>query len=800
MSCTGGLEVGLKLMVTSLAATPPLYYYYSRRTGIQLSLECMQVNKHKAPSTSLLERHFNTIGIGEVFVSGPPDHPLPSQYLSPTNDSEKPMFRSREITGTIKASAEDFVVREIAPIERIRKVYNDKTEEELQQLCVAGITHRELDLQEDRPGRSHALVESTKAPKEQNNLIEQRVRTPRKSLQEILSACSCSETVETILGKLKRLDENALASSNQQQPQADLDPITIQALLDTKGCRLDRRGLHIAVRDEFPLLKSEAVREEGTSEFLSDKKQQSPITISIDERFLGCVSFLHDPLVALRELYQFYKRGAEASLQGGQQRVWLCLREGLPRSERRTIHHTIQEKSNRQLTTSTTKPDEDSTTSIIVEWSKMAVKRCTNKKRKRSEGKNDSNDVILFVLKKTGVEQLTALKLLAKGFRCGQSDIDTAGIKDMCAVTYQFCTVNRHVSSRQMEQSRAALEKQHIEFRILRRVSWRLQKGELQGNRFDITIRDIKRLSVSGSVESFELVEAEHLESSVERIRTHGFVNFFGQQRVGIPGSPGVVGVRAFDIGRAMLQGNFLEAINLLMTGRKITRGNETERDDAKNFRHCWVRSKGNIEEAWKAIPKGHLLAREKAVLLGLKRYGGGADNAVAAFRCLHYSQRIYYVNAYQSLVWNQMATKRLEQFGSRVVEGDLVQLGDGRDIHIVTAEDVSTWGISDVVLPLPGLGVQYPKNCIGQNYQELLDRDNIVFKKNGPEECASRGSYRKLVCKCSNVNLSIVSRGAGGSARDVKLSFDLPRGSFATMVLRELMTSTVDREYTIDT
>lgn len=97
------------------------------------------------------------------------------------------------------------------------------------------------------------------------------------------------------------------------------------------------------------------------------------------------------------------------------------------------------------------------------------------------------------------------------------------------------------------------------------------------------------------------------------------------------------------------------------------------------------------------------------------------------------------YVHAFQSAVWNAAASHRAARYGlTRAVAGDLVLLSrgeaeqglgagdDGSDAdrerrrsgaattartHVVGEGDArdGTYGIEDVVLPLPGGGVQYP-------------------------------------------------------------------------------------------
>ena len=96
------------------------------------------------------------------------------------------------------------------------------------------------------------------------------------------------------------------------------------------------------------------------------------------------------------------------------------------------------------------------------------------------------------------------------------------------------------------------------------------------------------------------------------------------------------------------------------------------------------------------------------------------------------------------------------------------------------------------MVLPLPGHGIEFPSNEVGRLYKELLLREQVTFEKVGaPPESMPKGGYRRMLCRATNLSCSRWEDVGGVSA---KLSFDLPAGSYATMLLRELMLTTVAR------
>ena len=138
-------------------------------------------------------------------------------------------------------------------------------------------------------------------------------------------------------------------------------------------------------------------------------------------------------------------------------------------------------------------------------------------------------------------------------------------------------------------------------------------------------------------------VRRSHVDRMVDRVRQNGFVNFFGTQRVGDAGSKDQVGVRPFDIGRAMLRQvreqelgvgsvgfpltrNFYlipkewdAAIDLIIEGRARHLYNPSE--DEIRARQTWMSSGRNVKNTLKCFPKNkNAMVREREILQALLR------------------------------------------------------------------------------------------------------------------------------------------------------------------------------------
>jgi tRNA pseudouridine13 synthase len=322
----------------------------------------------------------------------------------------------------------------------------------------------------------------------------------------------------------------------------------------------------------------------------------------------------------------------------------------------------------------------------------------------------------------------------------------------------------------------------------------------LEGNRFEVTVRDLKRIQVDSmggqpASERLTRCDHEHIEAMVRRIRKHGFINFYGEQRVGSSGSSDETGVRGFDIGRAMLQRKYDLAIDLLMTGRSICRSEHgRESDRVLRVRQAWKETGGDAKATIKAFQGGDYMPRERLVLKGLNRYG--KDHPLDALRCLGYNMRMFWINAYQSLIWNKVASIRIQKCGYQVIKGDLYFEKDDinqETVRVAESDDTSSVSLSQVVLPLPGYNIRYPNNEIEEIYKNLLKQDDIIFEKEAPAESTAKGSYRRLIVHPSCIDLEVDDKCTYPGMK-AKLTFELPKGCYATMLLRELMITTTTR------
>lgn len=131
----------------------------------------------------------------------------------------------------------------------------------------------------------------------------------------------------------------------------------------------------------------------------------------------------------------------------------------------------------------------------------------------------------LFLIEKTGITTGQMLGLLSKLSGVAERDIGFCGIKDKLAVTTQWISLPLMPShSPECPPDWINALPEHIKV-----IRWnlhrkKLRRGNHRGNRFSLTIRDVKG-------------DDPQFQQRLDRVESQGFPNYFAEQRFGHAGS-----------------------------------------------------------------------------------------------------------------------------------------------------------------------------------------------------------------------------------------------------------------------
>jgi tRNA pseudouridine13 synthase len=287
----------------------------------------------------------------------------------------------------------------------------------------------------------------------------------------------------------------------------------------------------------------------------------------------------------------------------------------------------------------------------------------------------------------------------------------------------------------------------------IKHEKYSLSLGKLKGNEFVIALRDCHFPGEEGLPFADRMRLAESTVShATESVRSKGFINYYGLQRFG------TFAASTAAVGQKLLKGDIKAAVELILQPPKKTEDPSSQQTSDERNRALAIdiwESTRNSRRALELMPRRY--SAEVSIIRHLGQSRDGKKSNIAdwqgAIGSITRNLRLMYVHAYQSLVWNAVASFRWEKYGDKVVEGDLVivdkpsapeanEIDENGELIIhpvendfdaaesdierarpLTKEEAESgkYAIWEVALPLPGYDVCYPANEVGQFYSDFM-------------------------------------------------------------------------------
>ncbi len=303
----------------------------------------------------------------------------------------------------------------------------------------------------------------------------------------------------------------------------------------------------------------------------------------------------------------------------------------------------------------------------------------------------------------------------------------------------------------------------------------------LLGNCFTITINGVKH--------SEHVVKLRAAETVSELEAKGGIPNFFGHQRFG------TTRVITHVVGRAIVNGNLQEAAMLF-----LAKPSPNEHPESRQAREELF-ANHDFATALKNFPKQLRFER-----LMLRHLAENPKDFAGAFEQLPLKLQLLFVQAYQAHLFNRFLSERLRhgfslnqaEVGDYVVSVERSGLPMPNSDKLVTADSFDTANASikagklRVALPLVGFGQRLSEGEMGRIEAEIMKREDVepaCFRIQELPRISCKGELRSIVCPVKGFKIEDVSCDAESRrAHRVRLSFTLLRGSYATILLREIM------------
>lgn len=410
---------------------------------------------------------------------------------------------------------------------------------------------------------------------------------------------------------------------------------------------------------------------------------------------------------------------------------------------------------------------------VLVDDSKASVNGLVPSKVLGSSSQKQR--FLLCVMVKRNWDTFIAVKNIAKSLSIDQSRVQFAGIKDAKAITSQHITIENILM-----QDAAKIEVKDVKVYPIGYVRETLSLFYLLGNNFTITIK---------SIEKSETTIKENINQTVQKLgEIGGSPNFFGHQRFGT--------TRPIThlVGKALVRGDFGEAAMLFLAKPSVyehpaSRRAREELASTKNFKH-----------ALENYPKQLRFER-----LMLNYLAENPCDFVGAFQRLPLKLQALFVQAHQSYLFNRFLSERVKHDLplNAAVEGDYVVGVERSGLPLTSVAKLATAqnivevngqikaGRLRVALPIFGVKQKLSQGSMGQIEKEVLAQEGVEannLRTNILSRTGGKGGLRTVVTPIRDYELQSVLGNTEGKVNQAKVSFMLLRGSYATIVLREIM------------
>ncbi|MCR9197963.1 MAG: tRNA pseudouridine(13) synthase TruD [Planctomycetaceae bacterium] len=353
----------------------------------------------------------------------------------------------------------------------------------------------------------------------------------------------------------------------------------------------------------------------------------------------------------------------------------------------------------------------------------------------------------LYELTKRSLGTLEALRTVRSHWNLAPSQVSHAGLKDRHAETTQRITIKHG--------PRADHTTDLLQLTYLGATPTAIGAADIIGNQFEIVVRDLSPSQVN------------EVRRRVPLARDHGVANYFDAQRFGS------LGPSEKYVAAAWCQRDFEQATWLALAEFN-THDRTPEKRDKAFLRDHWGQ--------WQLCKDSLSRSNRRSVITYLVDH---PDNFRKAFALIDPDMRGLYLSAFQSGVWNRMLAESLRQTSS-----------GGAPLFEQKIADVVlpfVWPHTDLQrmsLPLPSARMKSPTrqqqqlcNDALQPYDMTLDQMKLSFPR---DKWFSRGE-RAAVLFASDLHVDDVADELNAGRSAVRLSFQLPRGSYATMLIRQL-------------
>ena len=356
-----------------------------------------------------------------------------------------------------------------------------------------------------------------------------------------------------------------------------------------------------------------------------------------------------------------------------------------------------------------------------------------------------------YRLEKRGWTTHDALAAVRRRWTIELPRLSYGGLKDRHARTVQYFTI--------FHGPRRNLSHQEVHVEYLGQLTQPYTSHDIRANRFTIVLRDMLP------------ARRPAVEQALAEVRADGVPNYFDDQRFGSAGDGRFMA-------RELVEGRFEEALKIALTAPYEFDLAEEKRAKAVLLQH-W----GDWKTCKDQLPKGHARSLTDYLVTHPTHFKG----AVARLRP---DLRGLYLSAYQSHLWNRMLARWLTEH-CRPEQRLAIPLRLGAVPFHRGLDETQRGDLARLDLPLPTARTKLPPDDPRAPLMDaVLAEDGLQVRQmqvKGIRELFFSKGDRAALCQPADLVSTIADDELHAGKIKATLHFDLPRGSYATLVVKRI-------------
>ena len=357
----------------------------------------------------------------------------------------------------------------------------------------------------------------------------------------------------------------------------------------------------------------------------------------------------------------------------------------------------------------------------------------------------------IYRLTKVSLGTPEAIDAILRRWNLARQQVSYGGLKDRHAVTEQFVTIKNG--------PRNDLSQTSLDLNYLGQTERPFDSSDLTGNRFTLVLRSMSDAEVASA------------EQALSDVAINGVPNYFDDQRFGSLGQSGEF------IAVPWCRGDYERALWLA-----LAEPNEHDRPDDRQEKQLLRDRWGDWPGLKADMPRGS----RRSIVTFLVDHPIDFRRALALMRG---DLRGLWLSAFQSAVWNRLLAESLREI-CRPEQLFDVDFGERPAPFFRSLDETQRGELRDINLPLPSGRLKLQSG-------PLFDRLHRVLAEFGLEPRTMRVKFPRdaFFSKGQRAAIYVPANLQHHSERDelyegrskLTLAFDLPRGSYATILIKRL-------------